>query len=362
MRKKYLYVMITVSFLLVNVSETLPFQNKPGLSLRETFDIYVKSCQNSDLENLFSTVTDNEDFYFLTSTGELINTREGYYKFHEDWFNETDWEMPVELVKVHEGKEFGYTLAIFYYKSKMPDNTTYNLDSYFTLIFHKENGMWKVIADTCTPIKKYYTEHNAEISYTSDQIFLFNIIRNRRTVRKFKSTPVPEEHIMKILDAASFAPTAGNQQPWKFLVIRNRDKLDRLKPEALSWHLEIIKEKRKLNENELEKIKESLKNSLENILSAPVYIAALVDKEAPYPDYVVHDGNLAVENLMIAARALGYGTGYFTSYFPEEKMKAFFNIPDRYKLLCFTPVGIPDEWPKPKEKKELDDIIVFESF
>jgi hypothetical protein len=59
----------------------------------------------------------------------------------------------------------------------------------------------------------------AEIQYTPEQEFLFNIIKTRRTVRKYKPTAVPKEHILKILDAARMAATASNQQPWKFLVI-----------------------------------------------------------------------------------------------------------------------------------------------
>ncbi len=74
------------------------------------------------------------------------------------------------------------------------------------------------------------------------------------------------------------------------------------------------------------------------------------------------DGALAAENLMLAARALGYGTGFFTTFFPEARMKAFFQIPDRYKLVCFTPIGVPEEWPTTPEKKSLDGIVVYESF
>jgi len=65
---------------------------------------------------------------------------------------------------------------------------------------------------------------------------------------------------------------------------------------------------------------------------------------------------------MIAARALGYGTGFFTTFFPEKQMKVFFNIPDHFKLICFTPIGIPEEWPECPHKKELEELIIFESF
>lgn len=206
------------------------------------------------------------------------------------------------------------------------------------------------------------TETIPELKYTSEQVYLFDIIKSRRTVRKFKSIPVPKGHIQKILDVARFAPSAGNQQPWKFLVIQNRESLDELKKEALKWYLEVYKKRRTLSEEDFAKAKESLQSTLENVLSAPVYVAVLVDSKAKYPDYILYDGTLAAGYLMIAARALGYGTGFFTSFFPEAKMREFFNIPEQYKLICFTPIGIPDEWPHAPPKKKLEDITIFESF
>ena len=82
-------------------------------------------------------------------------------------------------------------------------------------------------------------------SYTAEQEYLFDIIKNRRTVRDFKPTPVPKEHILKILDMARSAPTSGNQQPWKFLVVQDRAKLDRLKVEAVAWFLAEYEKRRK---------------------------------------------------------------------------------------------------------------------
>lgn len=343
-------------------SQEIPIKNKPGLGLEETFEIYVKSIQNSDLEGLFSTVTDNDGFLFLTAKGELIDSREGYYKFHEDWFKETDWEMWVDKVKILEINEFGYVTAIFHYKSKNPEGGIYNLDSYFTLIFHREDNMWKVIADICTPLELYITEEKTEIKYDEKQVYLFDIIKNRRTVRKFKSTHVPDEHILKIIDAARFAPTSGNQQPWKFLVVRDREKLDGLKEKAFSCYLDKYKERVNTTEEEIKKISEAVRNSLESALSAPVYIAVLVDSKEKYPDYIIYDGTLAAGYLMIAARALGYGTGFFTTFFPEDEMKEFFNIPEQYKLICFTPIGVPYKLPPTPPKKELENLVIFESF
>jgi nitroreductase len=156
------------------------------------------------------------------------------------------------------------------------------------------------------------------------------------------------------LDAARFAPTAGNQQPWKFLVIRNRETLDRLRDQALGWYLQ--------SRPASKQVEDDLRGVLKNVLSAPVYIAVLVDSEAAYPDYVHYDGTLAAGNLMIAARALGYGTGFFTTFFPEKQMKEFFKIPKRYRLICFTPIGRPEQWPEPPSKKALEDLVVYEAF
>ncbi len=336
--------------------------NRPGLNLRETFDLYVKCVQNSDLKGLFSTVSEKESFFFLTSAGRLIATRNGYYNFHEEWFREKDWEMPVDHIEVHEGRDSGYVTAQYHYKGRTPDGDRYLLDSWFTLIFQKEGDLWKVVADVCTPISRTFRDSASGLPISAEQKFFLDTLKNRRTVRKFKPTPVPQDHLMKILDAARFAPTAGNQQPWIFFVIRDRTKLDSLKEAALSWALEAAAKRRPSSSEKLASLRDSLARTLQDVLSAPVYVAVLTDSKSKYPDYNVYDGSLAAGMLMIAARSLGYGTGFFTSYFPEARMKEFFRIPDRYSLICFSPIGIPDAWPQTPAKKALSEIVVFEKF
>jgi nitroreductase len=194
------------------------------------------------------------------------------------------------------------------------------------------------------------------------QKYLLEVIRARRTVRNFQPGPVPDSHLVRILDAARFAPTAGNQQPWRFLVIRDREKLDRLQTAALEWFLERYAQRVDLTDEKRAAVREDVGATLEEVLSAPVYVAVLVDSASAYPAYNVYDGTLAAGYMMIAARALGYGTGFFTSFFPEDKMREFFEIPDRYGLICFTPVGVPMAWPEAPEKKSLDELVVYERF
>lgn len=329
------------------------------MNLKETFEKYVQSCQNADLEGLFSTVTDDESVLFLNASGNIIDTREGYYRFHEEWFNDTGWEMPVELIDICEGTDYGYTVAVFHYKEKTPVGM-YNLDSYFTLIFKRENGEWRVVADVCTPIKRTLAE--GDVTCTWEQYYLFDTMKTRRTVRRFKPDPVPEGHILKILDAARYAPTARNKQPWKFLVIRDKEKLTSLKEKAIEWFTATYGKDKP--EKERDTFKEAVTRMAEGAFSAPVYVVVLVDSQEAIPEYILYDGALAAGYLMIAAKALGYGTGFFTRLFPEGKIKEFLGIPDRYKVICVTPLGVPEEVKDSEEvpKKDLEGFVVFEEF
>ena len=202
----------------------------------------------------------------------------------------------------------------------------------------------------------------AAASFTAQQEYLFEIIKSRRTVRDFQPTPVPKEHILKILDMARSAPTSGNQQPWKFLIVQDRVKLNRLKNEAVAWFLADYEKRMKPAPEVLDGLRRQLPATMAKVLSAPVYIAVLTDSQSAYPPDNRYDGPLAAALLMIAARSLGYGTGFYTSYFPEEQMRRFFGIPERYNLVCFTPIGVPVEWPPAPQKKPLEDFVVFEKF
>jgi nitroreductase len=189
---------------------------------------------------------------------------------------------------------------------------------------------------------------------------VFETIRTRRTVREFDGSSVPEEHVTQILDMARYAPTAGNVQPWKFVVIQNPKTLAALKDSLKSWwKTKVIA--RQLGEEKERDYIEGGKEQIDKIMTAPVYVLVLVDTTV-YPEYALYDGCLAVENLMLAARALGYGTGFFTTFFPEEKVCAFVGAPKNYKFICATPIGRPPKWPSMPEKKPLEEFIVREHF
>ena len=173
---------------------------------------------------------------------------------------------------------------------------------------------------------------------------LFETFKTRRSVRKFKSTPVPDEHIHKILEAAHYAPCPRNRQAWKFVVIKNREILDQIRDECI---------KRGGGQN---------KQYFTDYLSAPVYVVVLADTQTRNPANDMTAGALAAENLMLAARALGYGSVYCVNSIPEDLTKKILNIPDNYKRVCITPIGIPEEWPETPPKKDLKEAIVYDKF
>ena len=190
----------------------------------------------------------------------------------------------------------------------------------------------------------------------------WDVIKNRRSVRRFKPDPIPEDHLRRIVDAARMAPCAGNEQAWKLVVIQDPKQIEALKNECLREIEADLQENRKLSGEALqEQVRQLYKERLEGRLSAPAYIVVLVDGQRRYPTYNVHDGPLAAGYLLLAARALGYGTVYMTDSISVEVTKKVLKIPDRYERVCITPIGIPVEWPT-KEKKPLDDFIVKESF
>jgi nitroreductase len=193
----------------------------------------------------------------------------------------------------------------------------------------------------------------------AEDLSFFETVRGRRSVRRFLPTPVPEDDLRNILDAARLAPTSGNQQPWKFLVVRGQEKIEEMKEACVRRSLEARRARGMTVSNEVEA---SVRESLSGYFSAPVYVVVLTDNESRYPTYNHWDGPLAAGYLMLAARAMGYGTVFVTDAIPTEVTKEVLNIPDRYSRVCITPVGVPEAWPESPEKKDLDEFLVYEGF
>lgn len=192
-------------------------------------------------------------------------------------------------------------------------------------------------------------------SIKTNELSIWDVFQQRRSVRKYKSDPVPQEHILKIIDAARMAPTSGNQQPWKFLVVQDKNIINELKEACIN---EAVEQNEKADSSFVKRIT----GIFNNYLSAPVYIVILTDNNSKYPTYNHWDGPLAAGYLMLAARTLGYGTVFITDAISEKVTKEVLHIPDNYTRVCITPVGIPEEWPSTPSKKLLEEFIIHEKF
>ena len=200
---------------------------------------------------------------------------------------------------------------------------------------------------------------NKTILSKENEMTIWDVFQKRRSVREFKSDPIPKEDILKIIDAARMAPTSGNQQPWKFLIVTDKNKIIELKEACIKNSIEqITKNGTKVDDTK----KSQIENVFNKYLSAPVYIVVLTDNNSIYSSYNHWDGPLAAGYLLLAARALGYGTVFITDAIPDNVTKEVLQIPDIYTRVCITPLGIPVEWPSTPKKKALEEFIINEKF
>ena len=155
-------------------------------------------------------------------------------------------------------------------------------------------------------------------------------IRRRRSVRKYTGDPIPRADLETIVDAGRLAATGGNRQGWDFVVVTERETIDALKV-AAAW---------------MEK--------------AGAILAVVMD---PSSRWWVEDGSAAIENMLIASTALGYGSCWLEGWtLPhEEAFKDLLGVPEEKRLLTLIPIGVPVGWPT-REKKPLDEVIHWERY
>ncbi len=171
---------------------------------------------------------------------------------------------------------------------------------------------------------------------------IFQVIRDRRSIRKYKDIPVEPEKIEQILDAARLAPSWKNMQCWRFLVLTDPAR----KESMLSAFAEDNPGKKAF-------------------LQAPVAIVICADPtESDLShgiDYFVADAAIAFEHICLAAHAVGLGTCWM-GLFDEAEMKLRLGIPDAVRVVGVTPLGYPDQEPKPRPRKPLSEIAFFEEW
>jgi len=158
---------------------------------------------------------------------------------------------------------------------------------------------------------------------------IFEAIARRRSIRKYQDKDVDDKFIGVLLWAAAQAPSAGNLQEWRFIVVRNK------------------------------KTKELLYNAAlrqEHVKDAPVLIVVAADLEVQSLRYgkrgelvySLEDCAAAIQNMLLAATALGLGACWVGA-FDEEDVKSILRLPDFIRPIAIITVGYPAEEPEEKE-------------
>lgn len=150
-------------------------------------------------------------------------------------------------------------------------------------------------------------------------------IFNRRSVRKFKNTPVEQDKISQIIEAAIYAPSASNKQAWKFIVV-----------DDLSLKEEICK----MNGSVVKVGSDIIRNAPSGILV--LYRNDVSKNYKMYKD-TIQSAAAAIENMLLMAYNLGLGACWVCKLPLQKKMRELFQIPKRYDIIAYIILGYPEE-------------------
>lgn len=163
-------------------------------------------------------------------------------------------------------------------------------------------------------------------------------IRDRRSVRSYENKDIPQEVLIKVLEAARIAPSANNRQPWKFVVVREAAKRKALAKAAKEQQF---------------------------VAEAPVVIAAVAleperTMTCGVPTYAV-DLAIAVDHMTLAAVQQGLGSCWIGAFYQED-VKKLLEIPDECKVAALLTLGYPRDQARFKNRKSLDEIVCYEGW
>jgi nitroreductase len=175
------------------------------------------------------------------------------------------------------------------------------------------------------------------------------VIRGRRSIRKYKGKDVPDSVIQELLDFARYAPSSMNGQPWYFIVVRSKK----------------TKEELAKIKNEYCPIEKKMYRA-DFLRDAPVIIVVCVDREKSY-DREVENGVLATANILLGAYSRGLGSVYMSAYKTDEpevsgKIREVLAIPEHITPISLLPLGYPDETPEPKSVRSEEATVFYETY
>ena len=167
---------------------------------------------------------------------------------------------------------------------------------------------------------------------------LKDAILQRKSIRGYEDKPVPEDKLNAVLEAARMAPSGGNRQLWKFVVVRDSEKRKQLSAAS---------------------------HGQGHVAEAPVVIAAVGTMPenmmaCGVPGYPV-DLSIAVDHMTLAAVDEGLGTCWIGA-FNQDKARDILGVPKSCKIVALLTLGYPRDPGRPKDRKPLDEIICYETY
>lgn len=185
-------------------------------------------------------------------------------------------------------------------------------------------------------------------------------IKTRRSIRRYKTTPVDDKTIELVLEAARWAPSWANSQCWRFIVVRDSKIKGRLAGTLASA-------------SRAGDGPEKPNPAAEAIRTAPVAIVACAElgksgyfHDEPVAvtdkgDWYMFDVALAMQNLTLVAHSLGLGTVHVGA-FDAKKAASILKVPPGFCVVEMTPLGYPDQEPKARPRKELPEIVFYDRY
>jgi nitroreductase len=171
---------------------------------------------------------------------------------------------------------------------------------------------------------------------------VFKAIKTRRSIRAFTDQRVTNEEVQKLIEAARWAPSAGNIQPWGFIIVRD--------PQVKHGLCEAA-----LNQTFIEEAPVVIVVCANPMQSSKGYGSRGTDL------YCIQDTAAATQNILLAAHALGLAACWVGA-FNEEEAKKVLAVPDELRPIAIVPVGHPAEKPRARPRKQLNEIMHHETF
>jgi nitroreductase len=198
---------------------------------------------------------------------------------------------------------------------------------------------------------------------------LLNLMKTRRSIRRFKPHSVPKEYLDMIQEAARWAPSAGDRQPWRFVIVKDVNSIEKIGELYQDMRADDINGV-DVNSNYYKAIDKRVRTNFYKSIfaTAPLLIVVCTDAEQSFRSRTwAMDCSIATQNMLLMAHALGLGSVIIDFQRPEhetllKKVRELLEVPDGVKLMFMLPVGYPDEEPAPPRRMELSQIVYLEKY